>query len=245
LTAWDPPPPAPDRRRARRRHARRPPPAARRLPPPPPSRAPPTRPPRRSPSQSFKSSPHSCFGRPAAAASPDGSPQQREAARSRANEREREIDLVVKPRGRTLYLHETYRITVSCTFWEKEPEPPYTKEWGKGGTCTTSTRVATTKTPPKHPNPQNTPPNTPQNTQSFECRACAFMLFGRPGGRAARCPDGSAEAAFEAARERPTLKPRARGLYSYTKHPFLAPFGSRSPDPPILKSERIPLSQKM
>ena len=82
----------------------------------------------------------------------------------RARERTRDRPIVVKPRGRTLYLHETYRITVSCTFWEKEPGPPYTKEWGKGGTCTTSTRVATTKTPPKHPNPQNTPPNTPQNT---------------------------------------------------------------------------------
>ena len=100
-------------------------------------------------------------------------------------------------------------------FGRRSPDPPILKSGEKGVLARRVRALQPQKHPQNTPTPKTppTPPNTPQNTQSFECRACAFMLFGRPGGRAARCPDGSAEAAFEAARERPsTLKPRARGL---------------------------------
>jgi hypothetical protein len=89
----------------------------------------------------------------------------------------------------------------------RSPDPPILKSGEKGVLARRVRALQPQKHPQNTPTPKTLPQNTPQNTQSFECRACAFMLFGRPGGRAARCPDGSTEAAFEAARERPTLKP--------------------------------------
>ena len=238
MTAWDPPPAAPDRRP-------RPPP-----PRPPPAAAAaaaaltcsaPRAPPRRSPSQSFESSPHSCFGRPAAAASPDGSPRQREAARSRARESERTRDRPSRQTARADSIF-TRNIPFLAPLGRRSPDPPILKSGEKGVLARRVRALQPQKHPQNTPTPKTPPQNTPQNTQSFECRACAFMLFGRPGGRAARCPDGSTEAAFlkPRGRDQPSNpRPRCRGLYSYTKHPFLAPFGSRSPDPPILKSERL------
>ena len=127
------------------------------------------------PSQSFESSPHSCSGRPAAARPVRMVPQQRRGSEPRG--REREIDRVVKPRGR----HETY---LFCTFWEKEPGPPYILKSGKKGVLarrvrvlqpqkhpqsTPSTKNTHHKNTPKAPQPKtptntNTPQNTPKNT---------------------------------------------------------------------------------